>query len=178
MAVLGLRHSEAWALDGRDYRDGRLWVRRARKGRRLDSPIRSPKNRRPRVLPVPSELAAWIEAHVPAAARLEGGLLFPNPRTGKAWTPTSFRRAWERACRRAGLAVLKPYETLRHSTATEWLRRGMREREVQDLLGHKNAHATPMYARLADERLAALVERPRGSRADLAPVSIDPATKR
>jgi integrase len=159
MALLGLRHSEAWALDGTDYRDGRLWVRRARKGRRLTDPVRGTKNRRPRVLPVPDELTSWIEKHVQRETLLKGGPLFPNPRTGSAWTPTSFRRAWVKACERAGLPPLKSYETLRHSTATEWLRRGASEREVQELLGHKTGHATPRYARLAEGRLASIVSR-------------------
>jgi len=162
MALLGLRHGEAFALDATDYRDGRLWIRRARKGRRLDAPVRGPKNRQPRVLPVPDELAEWIAAHVTREALAAGGPLFRNPRTGGAWTATSFRRAWEAACRAAQLPVLKPYETLRHSTATEWLRRGASEREVQELLGHRTRHATPRYARLAEGRLAAVVERSRG----------------
>jgi integrase len=162
MALLGLRHSEAWALDGRDYRDGRLWVRKARKGRTLTSPLRAPKNRRPRVLPVPVEIAEWIARNVPAERLLVGGVLFPNPHTTGAWTPTSFRRAWDAACAGAGLPVLKAYETLRHSTATEWMRRGASEREVRELLGHRTGHATPRYARLADERLADVVARRRG----------------
>jgi len=159
MALLGLRHSEAWVLDGLDYRDGRLWIRKARKGRTLSSPLRAPKNRRPRVLPVPAELAEWIARQVPAERLLEGGVLFPNPHTGGAWTPTSFRRAWEAACTAAKLPALKAYETLRHSTATEWMRGGATEREVRDLLGHRTGHATPRYARLADERLAEVVKR-------------------
>ncbi len=57
--------------------------------------------------------------------------------------------------------MLKPYETLRHSTATEWMRRGASEREVQELLGHRTRHATPRYARLADERLESIVGRRR-----------------
>jgi site-specific recombinase XerC len=158
MALLGLRHGEAFALDGRDYRDGRLWVRHARKGRALDAPVRGPKNRRPRVLPVPDELAEWIAVHVERKVLLAGGPLFVNPRTGGAWAASAFRRRWERACTAAGFArALNPYETLRHSTATEWLRRGASEREVQELLGHRTAHATPRYARLAEGRLATIV---------------------
>jgi integrase/recombinase XerC len=166
MALLGLRHSEAWVLDGRDYRDGRLWVRRARKGWLLSHPVRGPKNRTPRVLPVPDELAEWIKTHVPSKTLLRGGLLFRNPRTGGTWTPASFHRAWERACKAAGLPTLKPYETLRHSTATEWLRRGASEREVRELLGHRTAHATPRYARLAEGRLQEIVGRrvPKGGK--------------
>ena len=66
-----------------------------------------------------------------------------------------------RACKKAGLPPLKAYETLRHSTATEWLRRGASEREVQALLGHKTNHATPRYARLAEGRLETIVGRRR-----------------
>lgn len=109
------------------------------------------------MLPIPDALAAWIEQHVPRETLLKGGPLFPNPRTGKAWAPTSFRRTWAKACNAAGLPVLKPYETLRHSTATEWMRRGASEREVQELLGHRTRHATPRYAPLADERLESIV---------------------
>ena len=165
MALLGTRHSEAWMLTGGDYRDGFLWVRKARKGRRLERPVRSPKNRRPRVLPVPPALAEWIEQLVPKETLLADGLLFTNRRTGGAWTPTSFRRRWAKACIAAGLPVLNSYESLRHSTATEWLRRGASLREVQDLLGHRTQHMTPKYARLANERLVEIVGR-RGSQLD------------
>jgi len=162
MALLGLRHSTAWVLDGRDYRDGFLWIRRARKGRRVGDPVRGPKNRRPHVVPVPAALEAWIEAHVPKRVLLEGGVLFPNPRTGRAWSPTAWRRAWDRACAAAGLPALKPYETLKHTTATEWMRRGASEREIQALLGHRDRKSTARYAQLADERLAEVVgARPR-----------------
>ncbi len=162
MALLGLRHSEPGSFDGRDYRDGRLWIRKARKGRTLDSPLRGPKNRRLQVLSVPDALAQWIEQHVSRETLLQGGPLFVNPRTGKAWSPTSFRRTWAKACEAAGLPILKPYETLRHSTATEWVRRGASEREVQELLGHRTRHATLRYVRLADQRLETIVGRRRG----------------
>lgn len=157
MMLLGLRHSEAWAVKCSDYRDGYLWVRHARKGRKLDSPIRGPKNRQPRVLPVPQALADWIEQHVEKERLLTAEPLFVNRRTGGAWTPTSFRRRWVKACKGAGLQPLNSYESLRHSTATEWLRRGASLREVRDLLGHKTDHMTPKYARLANERLVEIV---------------------
>jgi len=113
------------------------------------------------VLPVPDALADWIDAHVPRETLLKGGPLFPNPRTARAWAPTSFRLTWAKACKAARLPVLKPYETLRHSTATEWMQRGASERDVQELLGHRTRHATPRYARLADERLDSIVGRRR-----------------
>lgn len=159
MAHLGLRHGEAFALSCSDYRDGRLWIRTARKGRRIDAPVRGPKNRRPRVLPAPDEVREWIAKHVSSEALLAGGPLFVNPRTKRPWTATSFRRTWERACKVAGVGTLNAYETLRHSTATDWLRKGASEREVQALLGHRTNHATPRYARLAETRLDSIVGR-------------------
>ena len=159
MATLGLRHSEAWVVDGRDVRQGWVWIRHARKGRRLDSPVRGTKNREAKVLPIPAVLHAWIDRHVPKRTLLEGGIIFPNPRTGSAWTPTSFRRAWMKALRTSGLELgVNSYEAFKHSTATEWLRRGATEREIQELLGHKDAKSTRKYAKLANERLAEVVE--------------------
>ena len=106
-------------------------------------------------------LREWITKYVPTKRLLSDGPLFVNARTGGAWTPTSFRRRWEKSCKAAGLPVLKSYESLRHSTATEWLRRGATLQEVQHMLGHKGPHATPRYARLADERFAQIIELPR-----------------
>jgi len=166
MLLLGTRHSEAWAVKCSDYRDGLLWMRHARKGRRLESKIRGPKNRLPRVLPVPDALAEWIDKHVDKERLLTAEPLFINRRTGGAWTPSSFRRRWEKACKLAGYPVLNSYESLRHSTATEWMRRGASLREGRDLLGHRTDHMTPRYARLADERLVEIVGRPRGSHVD------------
>jgi integrase len=91
------------------------------------------------VLPVPEALAEWIEQHVPRETLLQGGFLFPNPRTGRAWSPASFRRTWARACKAAGLPMLEPYETLRHFTATEWMRRGASEREERAARGRSDA---------------------------------------
>jgi site-specific recombinase XerD len=110
---------------------------------------------------VPDALAAWIDEHVPRETLLKKGPLFVSPRTDRAWAPTSFRRVWAKACKKAVLPTLEPYETLRHSTATEWMRWGASEREVQELLGHRTRHATPRHARLADERLESIVGRRR-----------------
>ena len=73
--------------------------------------------------------------------------------------PASGAPGRKRAKQRGSL--LNPYEMLRHSTATEWMRRGASEREVQELLSHRTRHATPRYARLADERLESIVGRRR-----------------
>ncbi len=67
MALMGLRPGEARALDAADYNDvdGYLNVTKAVKGARLTDPVRGTKGRRGKRLPVDTELAVWIEQHVP-----------------------------------------------------------------------------------------------------------------
>jgi integrase len=83
LALMGLRPGEAVALDVSDYRDGWLTVNKARKGDRLDAPIRSTKTGKPKRLPVAVELQEWIERRDPSPgplvrdeppAHLDGGL--------------------------------------------------------------------------------------------------------
>jgi len=63
MALMGLRPGEAVALDVADYHDGWLTVSKARKGDRLDSPIRSTKTGKVKRLPVPQVLQQRIAEH-------------------------------------------------------------------------------------------------------------------
>jgi len=50
------------------------------------------------------------------------------------------------------------YEGTKHSTATHMLRRGVQERTIQALLGHRDARSTRRYARLADEALVEAIQ--------------------
>jgi len=170
LAFCGIRPGEAVALRCGDYSPGSgeesgwLTVARARKGRALSSPVRGTKTRRVRRVPVPAELAAWIEEHVPARRRLEGGPLFEVPYAGRGrrpvgpWTASSLRRVWVAACAQVGVTV-GLYEGTKHAAATEALRRGRSEREVQALLGHADPRSTRRYARLADDALVDVIRR-------------------
>ncbi len=89
MALMGLRPSEARALDAADYMDGWLTVDKAVKGGRIDAPIRGTKTGKGKRPPVPEPLQDWIDAHVPRDQRLTRGALFTNPRSGRRWAPTS-----------------------------------------------------------------------------------------
>jgi integrase len=119
MALMGIRLGEAVALDLGDYRDGWLTVQKARKGSRLDSPIRGMKARRVKRIPVPDPVRDWIEGNQELLMRIgpsrgvsrsravppvppSDSPLFPNPRTGDRWIPTSLRRAWRKASGRWG----------------------------------------------------------------------------
>ncbi len=153
MARLGLRPSEAVVLQRGDLRDGWLHVTRARKDRGLDAPAWGTKTGRAKVLPVPEDLGAWIEAHSP---RGPGALLFPNPRTGGAWSEAALRRQWGKARRAVGLGPeVGLYVGTKHSTATALRRAGVPLDVLQRLLGHADRRSTELYAQLAD---GALVE--------------------
>lgn len=172
LAFCGMRPGEAVALRCGDYAPGTgdqcgwITISKARKGRTLGAPIRGTKTRRVRRVPVPEDLATWIEAHVPARRRLEGGMLFVTPYAGRGrrpagpWTPTTLRRVWLSACEAVGVSV-GLYEGTKHAAATDALRRGRSEREVQALLGHADPRSTRRYARLADDALVDVIRRPR-----------------
>jgi integrase len=162
LARMGLRPSEAVALDAADYRDGWLMVGKARKGWKLSSPIRGTKSGAVKRLPVPEPLEAWIEAHLGPDARFQRRPLFANPRTGQRWTPTALRGVWVRALDAAGAPPIGLYEGTKHSFATDALLRGVPERALQAYLGHADVRSTRRYARLSDQALIDVIRRPGG----------------
>jgi len=207
LGLMGLRPGEAVALSAGDYRDGWLTVARARKGARLDAPVRGTKTGRAKRLPVPAELAEWLAVRgtmfsagvastvrlasrvdrsagpmvlverrpqddpggdagsTPAepatpATLLPGAPLFPNPRTGERWGPSSLRRAWRAACKAAGVTI-SLYEGTKHTFATDAALRGVPERHLQAYLGHADPASTRRYARLANQALVEVLPRRR-----------------
>jgi integrase len=155
MADMGLRPGEVRALDVAhfDFGDGWLTVSKAVKGARLDSPIRETKTGAVRRVPASDRLIRWIGHHVDPRGRLTQTPLFINPATGTRYTHSAFRRTWERACVRAGVPRVSLYEGTKHSFATDAVRRGVPERVVQRMLGHRDVTSTRRYAKLADEAL-------------------------
>jgi integrase len=123
MALMGLRPGEARALDVADVHDGWLTVDRAVKGKGASSPIRGTKTGKPKTLPMPEDVSAWIERNVATAGRLVRAPLFPNPSTGNRWNHQALNRAWNRAVAAAGLPAVPLYEGTKHSFATEAIRR-------------------------------------------------------
>lgn len=160
-ALMGLRPSEAVALRWSDYRDGWLSVSHARKGRRLDAREGGPKTNRVRRLPVPLDVAAWLDARDTAERRLSDEVLFRVPhvrgrRPKGPWSMTRLRATWYEACDRAGVERVPFYEGTKHTFATlVALRAPDREHVLQRYLGHADSKSTRRYKQLAD---AALVE--------------------
>jgi integrase len=86
MALLCIRPSEAVEMASRQLRgDGWITVDVSRADRSVYSGTKAVKNEEPRTLPIPDELAEWIERWVPRERRLAGALLFVNPNTGGPW---------------------------------------------------------------------------------------------
>ncbi len=97
-----------------------------------------------RSIEIPEEtLALVLELRAGAAAR---GLIFPSCRTGVE--RGDVRRFWH-AVRKAAKVEHVRFHDLRHTAASEMLRRGLLLREVQYVLGHTTARMTERYAHFA-----------------------------
>ncbi len=168
MALMGLRPGEAVALDVADYHDGWLTVSKARKGDRLDSPIRSTKTGKVKRLPVPQVLQEWIAKQVAREGRLRAEPLFTVPWSGRGirprgrWSGTSLRRTWIEACKRVGVKV-SLYAGTKHTFATDAAAPGVSERALQTFLGHADVRSTRRYAGMADRALLEVLRPPRGA---------------
>jgi integrase/recombinase XerD len=124
--------------------------------------VRAGKGDRDRMVPIPShvitELDEWIGLRVsgPVFGRL-------GQRGRPSATPHLRTRTVEimilRANKLAGLQKHVTPHKLRHTYATELLRRGADIREIQELLGHARLATTEIYAHVVVDRLRSAVER-------------------
>jgi site-specific recombinase XerD len=143
---LGLRAGEvtALALDDIDWRAGHLLIRRA-------------KPRRERSLPLPYDVGQAIVAYVKCwRPRRPCRAVFLQARP--PYEPLVARGVSEvaqRALARAGLSVVRPgAHVLRHTAATQMVRRGATLKQVADVLGHASLQTTGIYAKLDLNTLA------------------------
>jgi site-specific recombinase XerD len=143
---LGLRAGEVAALDlaDIDWRAGEMTVRG--KGPRRDR------------LPVPVDvgqaMADWLRQDRPrelASSAVFVRLRAPHHRLGATGVSAVVRRA----CRRAGIPTVGAHR-LRHATATQLLRRGAPLREIGQVLRHRRAATTAIYAKVDVAALATL----------------------
>tara|TARA_R110002110_G_scaffold1768_9_gene7826 strand:+ start:3710 stop:4564 length:855 start_codon:yes stop_codon:yes gene_type:complete len=69
-----------------------------------------------------------------------------------------FRKTWEKIVRKAGLEGVTPH-TIRHTVATQLVRKGVPIIEVAKLLGHKDSRVTEkVYAKFAPDYLKNVVD--------------------
>lgn len=145
LARLGLRRGEvaALALGDIDWRAGELMV--TGKGRRIER------------LPLPVEpgeaIVAWLTDGRPECATQSVFTTLRPP--GRPLTPGAIGHIVRTACRRAGLARIGAHR-LRHTLATAMLRAGASLPEVGQVLRHRNAMSTAIYAKVDQAALRPL----------------------
>jgi integrase/recombinase XerD len=151
---LGLRASEAAALrlDDLDWRHGELTIRG--KGDRVER------------LPLPGDVGEAIVAYLqrgrPDCASREVFIRASAP--WRRLAQPSITDIVYRACERAGVAAFGPHR-LRHTAATQMLRRGASLAEIAQVLRHHDPATTAMYAKVDRDALVALaLPWPGGSR--------------
>lgn len=143
---LGLRVGEVARLElgDIDWRAGEIVVRG--KGRRRD--------RLPLPAAVGEAVAAYLHDGRPATA--EGRSVFASVRGHRrALDRTAVGRVVAAAGRRAGLGRVGAHQ-LRHTVATEMLRAGAPLAEIGQLLRHRSAMSTAIYAKVDHGRLRSL----------------------
>jgi integrase len=78
--------------------------------------------------------------------------LFPH-----GFKATTFRHAWEGACKQAKIFVLR-FHDLRHTFATRLRSKGVHEMDIMSLLGHTTLQMTSRYTHAMPENLRIAVD--------------------
>lgn len=148
-----LRPGEARAFDVSDYswKDRMLTVAHGMDGPSASSKRRTTKTRDVMRFEASDALAAWLEEHVKAEARLLGDRpLFLHPTTEDRWTYWAQRAEWSAAGARMGLPNVRLYEGTKHSTLTALRSAGVEMDVIQRAARHKDRRTTERYAQLGD----------------------------
>jgi integrase len=159
-AMTGMRQGELLGLRWRDLdwlaqkvRVRQAWVR---------GEFKAPKSRRGvRGVPMADLLAGDLERLFQASAFVaDDDLVFANPSTGGPLDRSTVRKRFQRACRRAGVRVVR-FHDLRHTFGTRMAATGeVSMRRLQEWMGHRDLKTTLVYADYQpDEREAEMVER-------------------
>jgi excisionase family DNA binding protein len=105
----------------------------------------SSKSGRARVIPVNKALAAVLSVLKTKAGGKQGHVfLYQDPATGKQRPVKTIRKAFNQACRRAGIKNLR-FHDLRHTFGSRLSSRGADLVSVKNLLGHANLKTTEVY---------------------------------
>ena len=110
------------------------------------------KNGRPHVAHLTPATVAALKAM--PGHRLADGLVFSGHDEQRAH---DFRKAWEVACREAGVGAI-PFHALRHSCASHLAARGASSVLLADTLGHRSLRMVARYAHLSIDARARAIE--------------------
>jgi site-specific recombinase XerD len=121
--------------------------------------VRDGKGEKDRQLWFPEDLADELGEWLERRTETDEGWLFPT-RNGTETTPRSIRRTVKRYAEKAGIdwhEDVSPH-TLRHTFATNLLRRTGNIRLVQKALGHADLSTTMIYTHIVDDELEAAMK--------------------
>jgi integrase/recombinase XerD len=146
LARLGLRAGEVrqLQLQNIDWAEGVLHIRQG-------------KSRRERCLPLPVDagtvLVDYLRQERPTSMHREVFLSVVTPHRPLAASP-AVSRIVQRVLREVGIdAPRLGAHHLRHTTATQMVRRGTSFKDIADVLGHKSLDTTAIYAKLDEPSL-------------------------
>jgi site-specific recombinase XerD len=81
------------------------------------------------------------------AEALPAAWLFPNPRTGDAYSVQAIRKIWDKVRKAVGISSdLRLYDATRHSFASQLREAGVSIEDLKDHLGHTSIKTTLKYA--------------------------------
>ena len=124
--------------------------------------ISASKSGRERIIPMRTPLRPYLDAWHAEAGRPTSGLVFPKRRRAAGDIPLStdnISKTFKAYARAAKLPETVTLHGLRHSCATELLRRGMSSFEVMKVLGHASVATTQIYEHLDAGDLHASMQR-------------------
>jgi integrase/recombinase XerD len=144
LARLGLRQCEVCALmlDDFDWRRGVMTVRG--KGKKLAE------------LPIPHDVGCAVSAYLLRRPRVDARAVFLRVRAPYRPLRVIGQPVFA-ASQRAGIAPVWPHR-LRHTAATEMLRRGASLTQIGAVLRHASTHTTAIYAKVDRHALRDLVK--------------------
>jgi integrase len=114
--------------------------------------LRNTKNNETRYVPMNPLLKETLE-------EMHGGKgrVFSNPETGKPYN--DIRKAMRRALRKAGVERHIRFHDLRHTTGSHLAMTGATEREIGEVLGHKDPKMSRRYSHLSPSHIQGVVDR-------------------
>jgi len=115
------------------------------------------KSGKKRIIPISRELYDVLTELSGSNKGSEFVFQYADPKTGTKRHLRYFRRAFENACRRAGIKGIT-FHDLRHTFASRLVRKGVDLITVKDLLGHSSVKTTERYSHSNREQKQRAVE--------------------
>ncbi len=160
-----------WTLFATGCRPGELarvevrWLaldRREKRVLHIEVPRRGSKNRKPRIVPIPTELSGQLYRQYERAVAAGSPFLFWSvARANKAFVPYRYNHMWRKLCARAGLPDDAVPHSVRHSFISTIIEKmpTMSDSQVAALMGDLHPISLEPYKHLRVHALKPQVER-------------------